>query len=287
MTAVPPSPAPTLVQPLARSQQLERVEGAAAIVVDHTGRRTRLSRLRQSGAAKIRLPRAADRGPLEAILLNTAGGVTGGDQLRYEATVGQNAHLMITSQAAERAYRSADGFAGIETQLDVDAGGHLDWVPQETILFERSRLRRRFAADVAATATLLAVESVVLGRAAMGEVLHDIHFRDDWRIRRGGRLVFADGTRLVGDSDAMMAGGATGGAAVAFATILLVAPGAATKLAAARTALSETESEWGASAWNGLLVARILAFSGQQLRAALVAAIESLRGTPMPRMWNC
>lgn len=267
--------------------QLERVEGAAQIVAGYADGRTRLEGLRQSGAAKIRLPRVTATTPLEAVLLNTAGGVTGGDRLSYAAVAKDNARLLVTSQAAERAYRSADGVAEIGAHLDVAGNARLDWIPQETILFEGSRLKRRLVADIAATATLLVAESVVLGRVAMGEVLHDTRFTDNWRIRRDGRMVFADGTRLDGDGDAIMGRRATGGSAKAFATVLLVAPHAETRLDDTRAALGEANSEWGVSAWNGMLVARILATGGQALRAALVALIETLRGTPMPRVWNC
>ena len=189
--------------------------------------RTRLDRLYQSGSAKVRLPRVGTGEPLQAILINTAGGITGGDQLDYEVAVGDGAGAVVTTQAAERIYRRATGTAPIETTITVGAGGRLDWLPQETILFDRSSLTRRLAADVDETGSLLAVEAVVLGRAAMGEAVREASLNDVWRIRRGGRLVFADGIRLDGDARAIMAGRATGNGAAAFATVVLVAPDAA------------------------------------------------------------
>ena len=172
--------------------------------------RTRLDRLYQSGSAKVRLPRVGTGEPLQAILINTAGGITGGDQLGYEVAVGDGATAVVTTQAAERIYRRATGTASVETTISVGAGGRLDWLPQETILFDRSSLTRRLAADVHETGRLLAVEAVVLGRAAMGEAVREASLSDLWRIRRGGRLVFADGIRLDGDAREIMAGRATG-----------------------------------------------------------------------------
>jgi urease accessory protein len=267
--------------------KLERVRGDARIVVRRERGGNRLLALRQAGSAKLRLPRVLDGAPLEAILLNTAGGVTGGDHLRCEVTVMRSAAAVVSSQAAERAYRSSGGLARIETRLTVAAGGRLDWVPQETILFEESALARSLEADVEGTATLLAVEAVILGRAAMGETLHDVSFTDAWRIRRDGFLVFADGMRLDGDAVTVMDGKATGGGAGAFATVVLVAPEAETRVEAARDALAEAPCEWGVSGWNGMLVARMLAPGGKALRTGLTRLIETLRKTAMPRVWNC
>ena len=156
-----------------------------------------------------------------------------------------------------------------------------------SILFDRSSLRRRLAADLHPTGKLLAVEAIVLGRAAMGERVRSATLADSWRVRRGGALIFADGVRLDGDSVAILDGGATGGGAAAMATVLLVAPDAESALPAAREALAGAAGEVGASAWNGMLVARLLAVDSHALRADLTRLIETLRGTTMPRTWLC
>jgi hypothetical protein len=91
---------------------LERSVGRIRLgVVADDGGRTQLSELCQRGAAKVRFPDADAAGPLEAVLLNTAGGVTGGDHLRYEAKAGASARATITTQAAERVYRRSAGNA--------------------------------------------------------------------------------------------------------------------------------------------------------------------------------
>jgi len=268
--------------------RLERARGLARIAVraDSDGR-TRLDRLHQAGSAKVRLPRVPVDAPLQAILLNTAGGITGGDELTCEVVVGDGAGAVVATQAAERIYRRSAGSAAVATSLAVGAGARLDWLPQETILFDRSSLERRLTADVHQTGTLLAVEAIVLGRAAMGETVRQAGLNDVWRIRRDGRLVFADGFRFNGDATAIMAGAATGGGATAFAILILVAPDAAARLEAARAALNDSASEAGASAWNGMLLARLLAPTSQALRGDLIRLIETLRGEAMPRVWSC
>jgi urease accessory protein len=266
---------------------LERARGDAQIAVESEDGRTRLCTFFQSGSAKIRLPRVRPDAPLEAIFLNTAGGVTGGDHLLYSAKIGEGARAVIASQAAERVYRRSGGTARIDTRLEVAAKAHLHWLPQETILFDRSSLSRTLSADLDATATLLAVEAIVLGRAAMGEEARSVTASDSWRIRRAGRLVFADTLRLDGDTVAIMAGGATGNGARALATVLLVAPDAEARIDMARGALVGSAGEAGVSAWNGMLVARLIAPGGQALRADLMRLIEILRGASMPRVWQC
>jgi urease accessory protein len=266
-------------------------------------RATALSILYQEGSAKIRLPSPYPGASPEAVFINTAGGLTGGDRLAFSVSLEDAAHTTVTTQAAERIYRaSTHEPAHVDVRLSVGSGGRLDWLPQETILFDRSALARTLTIDLAADATLLAVEAFVFGRSAMGETVRSVALRDAWRVRRGGRLVFADGLRIDGDAEAILRGPATGGGAAACATLLYVAPDADARLEATRAALAHSHgkvgasvwgasawgaSAWGASAWNGMLLARFLAPSGQALRRDLVAALGALRIDPLPRVWNC
>lgn len=264
-----------------------RARGRARVGFVSVDGETRLDTCYQSGSAKIRLPRPAPKAMTEAVLLNAAGGLTGGDHLVYEVQCGRGTRAAVSSQAAERIYRRIAGEARVETRLTVGARARLDWLPQETIVFDSSALCRRLEADVAADATLLAAEAIILGRKAMGETAPNVVVNDSWRVRRDGRLVFADGFRLSGNAEAVAAGGATGAGAMAFATLILLAPDAEAHLEAAREVLADCHGEGGASAWNGQLIARLIASSGEALRNDLVALVERLRGVAMPRVWNC
>jgi urease accessory protein len=279
-------PFPRLIQPPSAPPLFERARGRARLSFYNAQGETRLDAFYQSGSAKIRLPRVPAGVPKEAVFLNTAGGVTGGDHLAYEVVAGAGAKMVVTTQAAERVYRRLAGTARVETSLTVEDGAELAWLPQETILFDNSALTRRLSAEVALSGSLLAAEAIVLGRTAMGETARNVLVNDGWRVRRGGRLVFADGLRLDGDAAAIMAGKATGSGATALATLLLVAPDAEAMIEAAHETLHDGQSEGGASAWNGMLVARLVAPSGQSLRADLIRLIERLRGARMPRVWQ-
>lgn len=268
---------------------LQRVNGEARLRFGRKAGCTRLADLYQAGSAKIRFPKVYDA-PSTAVLINTAGGLTGGDRMSLTIGADANTHAIVTSQTAERAYRSAAGSAEVTIGFDLEAGAFLEWLPQETILFEASRLKRNISADLKADARLLMLESAVLGRKAMGECVTSVLFRDSWRIRRDGKLVFADDLRFDGDPTRFLKGEATGNGGLAVATMMDCALDAEDRLARARTLLEDltnARTQAAASAWNGVLMARFVAEDGQALRATLTRFLTGYRGAELPRVWHC
>ncbi len=244
-----------------------------------------LGALRQQGSAKIRLPRQRPGAPVEAVFLNTAGGITGGDRFDYAAEAEVGAHLVATTQAAERLYKAQPGEVGrVVTRLRVDAGARLDWLPQETIAYDGAALERRLEADIAADGRFLALESWIFGRLAMGEQVRSAHLVDHWRIRRGGELIFAEALRLSGPVADILNRPAALGGMRAMATLLYVAPDAEDRIGAARARLPAVNA--GASAWNGMMTARIAAPDGMALRAILIPLLTEMLGAPPPRVWT-
>jgi urease accessory protein len=280
---------PCEVQPASTTTgRLQRAEGVARIAFRRRLGRTALSSLYQRGATRVRLPRP-DRADLpEAVLLNTAGGIAGGDRYATEIELDDHASAIVTTPAAEKIYRSLGPDARVDCRLRLATGARLEYLPQETILFDRARLARRLQIDMAADAELIALEAIVFGRTAMGERVVWGLLVDQWRLRRGGRLVFADTLRLDGPVHATLAGPATGGGAIALATILCAGPRAMDLLDAARAALAGAMHPAGASTWNGLLVVRMAAPDGAALRRTLTLVLMALReGRPLPPVWRC
>lgn len=268
---------------------MQRVQAEARVGFKLAGGRTRLAELYQSGSAKIRLPKVYDA-PVTAVLINTAGGLTGGDRLSFNVDAGPGAHAIVTSQTAERAYRSSGGCARVTGRFALEKGAFVEWLPQETILFDASRLRRNLQADLSGDARLIMLESVVVGRTAMDERVGSVLFTDSWRIRRDGRLVFADNIRLDGDPARCLHGLATAGGGVAVATLVDCAPDAEDRLERARNLLADSACagvQAAASAWNGLLIARFVAKDGRGLRSALITFLTGYRGSDLPRVWHC
>lgn len=275
---------PVGVAPFLPAPTRQRAQGRVALSVARLGAATRPARIAESGASRVRLPRVA--GPaLEGVLINTAGGVACGDRFEVEALVGPGADLVLATPAAEKVYRSDGATAEVAIRVTVAEGGALAWLPQETILFDTARLRRRFDADLAPDARLTLFEATVFGRSAFGEEVATGLFEDRWRIRRAGRLVYADTLRLAGPIAALLDRPAIGGGARALATLLYVAPDAEARLEEARQLLSHSACASGCSAWNGLLAARFLAQDAAALRASAVRFLEAFRG-PLPRVWR-
>ena len=244
----------------------------------------RLGDLRQSGALKLLFPRT-QRTAIEAVLVNTAGGLTGGDRFRFSAEVGAGTSLTVTTQAAERAYRSqASEIAHVENRLSVAEGGRLNWLPQETILFEKSALQRRLRIDLSQGSRLLMVEPLVFGRAAMGETLRQVLFSDRIRITREGRPLYFDGVEIDGDANALMARPATGAGAGAMVNLVYVGPDAPAHLEAVRNELPVTG---GASLReDDMLVLRALAPDSFLLRRALLPILDLLTDGGLPSVWR-
>jgi urease accessory protein len=260
-----------------------RARGSVSLDVHVAAGATRRCRLHESGSLRVRFPSPEDDG-LSAVLVNTAGGVAGGDCFDIGMAVGEGSRLLVTTAAAEKIYRAAGASATLDMALKVADGAHLAWLPQETILFDRARLRRAIDIDLAATASLLLCEIVVFGRAAMGERLLQGEFVDRWRLRRGGRLIWAETLRLDGEIGAKLARAAVAKGARAIATALMV-PGDAALVERIGARAGSFASEVGVSAWNGFAMARFCAQDAARLRADLVSVLGCVSGATLPRLW--
>lgn len=289
-----PSDAAATIPVERRGQGRLRVEARAL-----DGRTVR-GRIEEEGFARVRFPRSGRRGrALEAVMINTGGGLAGGDASQSCLVAGRDAQLVVTTQAAEKIYRSDGATSRIEVELVAEGSASLHWLPQSTIVFDGARVERSIVAEVAPDARLLLVEPVILGRTARGERLSYGSLRDRWRVRRGGRLIYADGLQLDGDIAATLDRRATAGGWAAFATLLLVAPDAEARLEAVRGALglAAGEDEFlpaelpegldaGASAWDGMLSVRLLARDGAPLESAIRRVLGVLGVGEVPRIWH-
>jgi urease accessory protein len=266
---------------------LPRTEGSVQLGFARAAERTVLRDLRQAGAMRARFPRKPGGEPPEAVLLNTAGGLTGGDRIDVEVALSAGAEATVTSASAEKIYRALDDETEIRVALQIGQGARLVWLPQATIAFDGARLDRRTEADLAGDAGLLAVEILIFGRAAMGEDVHRGVWRDAWRVRRDGRLVFADAFRADGPIADILDRGATLDGARAVGLLLYVAPDAPARLEEVRGLLRNAKGSAGASAWNGLLAVRAVARDSRTLRNDLEPLLARLSGRPLPRVWQC
>lgn len=260
-----------------------RAQGSITLGVDAYDGASRCARLQEAGCLRLRFPNS-DAHEREAVILNTAGGIAGGDQLSFDIAVDEGARLTVTTAAAEKVYRSLGPDARIEVRLRVAARGVLRWLPQEMILFDRARLHRSIEVELAENATLVLAESLFFGRSAMGETLSAGALVDRWRVRRGGRLLFAETVRLDGAIGTKLAQAAVAHGGQAVATMLVV-PGDGSTVAAVRALSQDFGGEVGVSSWNGIVVVRFCAKDGAHLRRDLISVLSRCRGGPLPRLW--
>jgi urease accessory protein len=260
-----------------------RAVGRVCLAVAATRGVTRRTTTREDGSLRVRFPNAC-AGALEAVLVNTAGGIAGGDRFAVDLALDADAQLTVTTAAAEKIYRSLGPDAGVDVSAILEDGAALAWLPQETILFDRARLRRTIEVDLAADARLLLAEAAIFGRSGMGETVAEGFWLDRWRVRRGGRLLHAETVRLDGNVAAKLAQPAVAKGGVAMATVLVV-PGDEAIVAAVRAASQQCRGEIGASAWNGLAVMRLVAADGAALRHDLACVLTTIRGGRLPRLW--
>ncbi len=235
-----------------------------------------------SGCLKVLFSRGMDR--VDAILINSSGGLTSGDRISFDTDVQQGATLAVTTQAAERAYRSANGVARVQTKLVVGTDADMLWLPQELILFDGAALERSLQCDLAAGARLVLVEPVIFGRAKMGEELSQLWFKDRIEINRVGAPLYRDSTHLSGDIPPLLQGAATARGAGAMASLVYVRPDAAAQQARLVPDLPATA---GASLLaDDVMVLRLLAEDGFELRRSLLPILDRLTGNTLPTSWR-
>jgi urease accessory protein len=248
---------------------------------------TVLGELYQSGCLKARLLKPEPHHCTEAVLLNTSGGIVGGDRLSLDIQWGPATYAAVTTPACEKLYRAAACTATVRTNLDVEEGASAEWLPQETIVFDRAMVQRDLQVRLAIGATFTGLESIVLGRAEMGETVRQARLRDGWRIWRSNRLIYADALNMHGNVGELLARVPTLQGQTAFANLLHIGPRAESELQNVRASLADTDCISGASAWNGLLSVRLVARNSATLRRSLARALNVIRGNlALPRVWQ-
>ncbi|WP_040671872.1 urease accessory protein UreD [Rhodobacter ferrooxidans] len=260
--------------------RMQRSRGTAMVAFHHARGATRLADLAMAGSAKVMLPRVPGDVP-EVVLLNTSGGLTGGDRLSFQLQIGAGCRVLATTQTAERGYAALGVPAQVLVRASIGAGARLDWLPQETLLYQDAHLERRTEIDLATGAECLLAESLVLGRQAMGETLRSATLQDRRMIRRDGRPVWADSFYLDGgvlaDGSAALLNGAR-----ALAVVCLVAQGAEDAVGPVRAVLGDG----AVSGWDGRCIVRLCAPDGWPLRQQLAQVLRILTGRQLPRVWQ-
>jgi urease accessory protein len=274
-------------------QDLQRAKGSGRIVLTGSETGTRIVEVFQRAPIRIMFPRVAGSAVEEAVLVNTAGGIAGGDRLETGVTALANASIAVTSQAAEKVYRALKEPARITTSLKAFEVAKLAWVPQETIVFNWARLRRDTEIELSSTAELLALEWLVLGRAAYGEEVTRGQITDSWRVKRDGRLIWADTFRITDETFAQLHRKALLANCKAIATLVYFVPRLDARLEFLRDVVLSLQCRCAATSVAGLIIVRFAAKASDELRTGLRDVLRQfgreLGPGPfrVPKMWSC
>jgi urease accessory protein len=277
---------------LARDDDLQRANGVGRITLRGSDHDTEVVDVYQKFPTRIMLPTIGDGAVREAVVVNAAGGIAGGDRLELEVTALGNALVAVTSQAAEKIYRALNQPARVVTKLKVRDAAKLAWLPQETIIFNSARIHRQTEIDLGAGAELMALEWLVLGRAAHGEEVACGHIRDRWLVRRDGRLVWADSFLIAEETFAHLRRRALLSDCKAIGTLLYFGPHLDRRLDLLRDLAQSVACHCAATMVGGLIVVRLAAPASSDLRIALVYLLQHFDkgdASPfrVPKMWLC
>ena len=272
---------------------LQRASGAARVVLSGSTSGTRVADLYQQFPTRVMFPQIGDGAVKEAVIVNSSGGIAGGDRIDLEVIALNKASVTVTSQAAEKVYRALDRPARVATRLKAHEAAKLAWLPQETILFDRARICRQTEVDLCSGAELMALEWLVLGRAARGEEMVSGHVADTWRVKRDGRLIWADGFHVADNVFAQLPRKALLANCKAVGTLIYFGPALETRLQVLREIASSLECQCAATAVGALIVVRLAAGACSDLRRGLRTLLEKfgqeLGPGPfrVPKMWSC
>jgi urease accessory protein len=273
--------------------QILDVKGRAEVGFAQRDGETRLAHLYQHDPIRILFPNTAPGESIEATVITTSGGLVGGDEISLEISAGPKSIALVSAQAAEKIYRSSGATTDISVAINAEEDSWLEWLPQETILFDGSKLRRKTVINASRGAHVLAGEILVLGRTGSGEVFSTGFLQDAWEVNIDNRLIWADALCLDNNIPSVLSHPACFDGATALATAVYVCDNPAEHIEAARKMLSLDDSKvlTSATVVNGVLVLRWLGKDAYNLRQAFAEFWKAFRhyagGRPaeLPRLW--
>jgi urease accessory protein len=274
-------------------KDLQRADGSGRIVLSGSDNGTRIVDVFQRSPIRIMFPRSGVSAVEEAVIINTAGGIAGGDRLECDVTALANASIAVTSQAAEKVYRALSEPARITTKLKAFEAAKLAWLPQETIIFNSGRLSRETEIELSSGAEVLALEWLVLGRAAHGEEMVCGHITDSWRVKKDGRLIWADSFRLTDEMFPHLHRKALLSSCKAVATLIYFGPFLDRRLELLRDIAPSLSCHCAATSVGGLIIVRFATEVSSDLRDALRSFLQQFNRElgpgpfRVPKMWSC
>ena len=237
--------------------------------------------------------------PCHAVIVHPPGGIVAGDRLAVEVRVDARAHALATTPGAQKWYRSTGAAAAAITRLQVGDDANLEWMPQETMVFNGARAKQTLEITLAPRASFFGWEMLCLGRTARGERFASGAFRQSIRLLRAGSSapLWRESIVLMGN-DALMDSPLAFRQLPVTATAWIVLPdnalGVATAalLADVRQLLGHAPLAAASSPDAGLVVVKAMGDAPEAVRNLLIGVWKTIRlqvfarAAILPRIWS-
>jgi urease accessory protein len=252
--------------------------------------KTIIAQRKHLGPLTVQRPFYPEVDVCHSYVLHPPGGVVGGDRLQLAVTVESGAHALITTPASAKFYRSQGATAQQQQRLCVKDGAVLEYLPQDTILFDACQVSTTTRVDLTAAAKFAGWEILCQGRPASGEKFSHGQCRQAYEMYREGKPLVIERTHLQGNTQLQSA--KWGLANYPVLGTMLVSDANAQLLEQARQIHVDCAALFSATLINGVLVCRYLGYQGIEARecfAQVWAAIRPQwigREACRPRIWD-
>jgi urease accessory protein len=227
----------------------------------------------------------------QSIILHPPGGIAGGDSLSIDVVVEPDAHVQFITPGAAKWYRSSGGAARQVVSLDIGDGGVVEWLPQESIVFNGAIAQTETTIRLAPTAIYVGWDVVCLGRTASSERFVAGRLTQGLSVRRAEALLYAERIALAGGGGDLDSPVALNAAPV-FGTLLAIAPTISDAMLTSSREVAAREGDLAVTRLPGLMVARYRGASCEAARACFTSLWTRLRpllfarDAVVPRLWS-
>ena len=265
---------------------------ALALGFERRAGRTLLAERRHEGPLVVQKPLYPEGDAVcHAIVVHPPGGIAGGDELELALSAGEGAHALLTTPGAGKWYRSAGPWARQRLAFELAPGASLEWLPQETIVFDGARAQLSTTVRLAAGAQYIGWEILCLGRTGSGERFERGACALRTLIERDGRPLWLERGGIDGGSELLSSQAGFAGQPVC-GTLIAAAPGLDAALVGTCRKLDPAPGQGSVSLLPDVLVARYLGDSSEAAKryfASLWALLRPAlfgREAVAPRIWQ-
>jgi urease accessory protein len=263
---------------------------------ERDGDTTRLIRREHTGPLRVQKPLYPEHpSTCHAIIIHPPGGIVGGDELHMQVDTGPKARAFLSTPGAAKWYRANGHRSRQRLRIRVADGAALEWLPQETILFNAADVVFDTTIDLGADASYLGCEILCFGRKASGETFEQGHVQQSMMIRREGKPLWLEQGALAAGSRQMQSPLGLGGYSVCASLIAVGGASSAALLTAVReqcAASNDSHGQFGVTHMKSVIIVRYLGNNSEVARRVMLAAWQVLRPALLgrdafiPRIWN-